>query len=100
MTPRAVNPDIFKAYDVRGVYPVDLDEEIARDIGRAFVSYLTARRIAVTHDMRVSSPAVAAAFVEGARGQGADVVDYGLAGTDMLYYAVAAGRFDGGAQVT
>jgi phosphomannomutase len=95
-----VNPDIFKAYDIRGIYPGDLDERIARDIGRAFVAYLQARRIAVTRDMRVSSPAIAAAFIDGARAQGADVVDYGLAGTDMMYYAVAAGGFDGGAQIT
>jgi phosphomannomutase len=100
MALRPVNPDIFKAYDIRGIYPGDLDEGIARDIGRAFVSYLQARRIAVTRDMRVSSPAVATAFIDGARAQGADVVDYGLAGTDMLYYAVAAGGFDGGAQIT
>jgi phosphomannomutase len=100
MTLRPVNRDIFKAYDIRGIYPGDLNEGIARDIGRAFVCYLQARRIAVTRDMRVSSPAIAAAFIDGARAQGTDVVDYGLAGTDMLYFAVAAYRFDGGAQIT
>jgi len=100
MAHRRVNPDIFKAYDIRGVYPGDLDEGLAREIGRAFVTYLRAKRIAVTRDMRVSSPAIAAGFIEGARVQGVDVVDYGLAGTDMLYYAVAAGGFDGGAQIT
>jgi phosphomannomutase len=100
MTLRPVNPDIFKAYDIRGVYPGDLNEGIARDIGRAFVSYLQARWIAVTRDMRISSPAIAAAFIDGARAQGSDVVDYGLAGTDMLYFAVAAYGFDGGAQIT
>ncbi len=100
MRQRPVNPDIFKAYDIRGVYPDDLDEGIARDIGRAFVAYLQPRRIAVTRDMRVSSPAIAAGFIEGARAQGSDVVDFGLAGTDMLYFAVAAEGFDGGAQIT
>jgi phosphomannomutase len=95
-----VNPDIFKAYDVRGTYPDQIDEPIARDIGRGFVTYLGAKRIAVSRDMRISSPALAAAFIDGATSQGADVVDYGLAGTDMLYYAVAAGGFDGGAQIT
>jgi phosphomannomutase len=100
MPQRSVNPDIFKAYDIRGIYPADLDEAIARAVGRAFVAYLQPRRIAVTRDMRVSSPAIAAAFIDGARMQGADVVDYGLAGTDMLYYAVAAEGFDGGAQIT
>ncbi len=100
MTLRPVNSDIFKAYDIRGLYPGDIDEEIARDIGRAFVSYLQARRIAASRDMRTSSPALAAAFIDGARTQGADVVDYGLAGTDMLYFAVAAYGFEGGVQIT
>jgi phosphomannomutase len=100
MTSTPVNPDIFKAYDVRGTYPDQIDESIAHDIGRGFIGYLGARRIAVSRDMRVSSPSIAAAFIDGAASQGADVVDYGLAGTDMLYYAVAAGGFEGGAQIT
>ena len=96
----AVDPTIFKAYDVRGLYPDQLNEDLARQIGRAFVAYLDAKRIAVARDMRVSSPSLAAAFIEGAREQGADVVDYGMLGTDMLYYAVARDHLDGGAQVT
>jgi len=96
----SVNPSIFKAYDVRGLYPSEVNEEAARQIGRGFVSYLQARRIAVSRDMRLSSPSVAAAFIEGARAQGADVVDYGMMGTDMLYYAVARDGHDGGAQIT
>ena len=95
-----VNPEIFKAYDVRGIYPSDIQEDLARDIGRAFVVYLGARRIAVGRDMRVSAPSLAAAFIDGARAQGAHVVDYGLIGTDMLYYAVARDDHDGGAQIT
>jgi phosphomannomutase len=95
-----VNPSIFKAYDVRAVYPTEIDETIARDIGRAFVAYLHAPRIAVGRDMRVSSPSLAAAFIEGARAQGADVVDFGLCGTDMLYFGVAREGFDGGAAIT
>jgi phosphomannomutase len=95
-----INPAIFKAYDVRGLYPGEIDETAARDIGRAFVAYLGAARIAVSHDMRLSSPALAAAFIDGARAQGADIVDYGLAGTDMLYFAVARDGLDGGAQIT
>ena len=95
-----VDPTIFKAYDVRGIYPDQLNEDLARQIGRAFVAYLDATRIAVARDMRVSSPSLAAAFIEGAREQGADVVDYGMLGTDMLYYAVARDQLDGGAQVT
>lgn len=100
MSPKPVNPDIFKAYDIRATYPDQIDEDAARDIGRGFVTYLAAKRIAVSRDMRISSPSLSAAFIDGATSQGADVVDYGLAGTDMLYYAVAAGGFEGGAQIT
>jgi phosphomannomutase len=84
-----LNPDIFKAYDVRGVYPGEVNEDAARAIGAAFVVYLQAKRIAVSRDMRVSSPTMAAAFIDGATSQGADVVDYGMQATDMLYFAVA-----------
>jgi phosphomannomutase len=96
----SINPSIFKAYDVRGLYPQEVNEEAARQIGRGFVAYLNARRIAVSRDMRLSSPTMAAAFIEGARMQGADVVDYGMMGTDMLYFAVARDGHDGGVQIT
>jgi phosphomannomutase len=96
----SINPSIFKAYDVRGLYPQEVNEDAARLIGRGFVAYLKARRIAVSRDMRLSSPSMAAAFIEGARAQGADVVDYGMMGTDMLYYAVARDEHDGGVQIT
>jgi len=96
----SINPSIFKAYDVRGLYPSEINEDAARLIGRGFVAYLGAKRIAVSRDMRLSSPAVAAAFIDGARAQGADVVDYGMMGTDMLYFAVARDGHDGGAQIT
>src|SRR3954452_13765538 len=95
-----VNPDIFKAYDVRGVYPDDVNEDAARAIGAAFVAYLTAKQIAVSRDMRLSSPALAAAFIDGATSQGADVIDYGMAPTDMLYFAVASDQLEGGVQIT
>src|SRR5262245_58229615 len=96
----SINPSIFKAYDVRGLYPSEVNEEAAREIGRGFVAYLQAKQIAVSRDMRVSSPSIAAAFIEGARMQGAYVVDYGMMGTDMMYYAVARDGLDGGAQIT
>ncbi len=96
----AVNPGIFKAYDVRGVYPDEINEEVAYQIGRGFVVYLQAKRVAVSRDMRVSSPSLAKSFIDGARDQGCDVVDYGLMGTDMLYFAVARDGHDGGAQIT
>jgi phosphomannomutase len=98
MTPIA--PDIFKAYDVRGLYPSEVNEEAARAIGRAFVAYLQASRIAVSRDMRVSSPALAAAFIEGAREQGADIVNFGMCATDMLYYGVVREGLEGGVQIT
>src|SRR5437016_13101705 len=95
-----ISPDIFKAYDVRGIYPTEVNEDAARAIGAAFVAYLQAGRIAVGRDMRLSSPALAAAFIDGATSQGADVVDYGMIATDMLYFAVARDRPDGGVQIT
>src|SRR6476619_7614574 len=95
-----LNPGIVKAYDVRGLYPSEVNEEGARAIGAAFVAYLQAKRIAVGRDMRLSSPALAAAFIDGATAQGADVVDYGMVATDMLYFAVAADGHDGGVQIT
>ena len=95
-----LNPNIFKAYDVRGVYPTEVNEEAARAIGAAFVAYLQAKRIAVSRDMRLSSPALAEAFIDGATSQGCDVVDYGMMATDMLYFAVATDGLDGGVQVT
>src|SRR6187455_1928585 len=96
----AINPSIFKAYDVRGLYPGEINEDAARQIGRGFAAYLNAKRIGVSRDMRVSSPTVAAAFIEGARSHGTDVVDYGMCGTDMIYFAVVRDGLDGGAQIT
>ena len=95
-----INRSIFKAYDVRGLYPSEINEDAARLIGRGFVAYLGAKRIAVSRDMRLSSPSLAAAFIDGATEQGADVVDYGMMGTDMLYFAVARDGHDGGVQIT
>src|ERR1051326_2793687 len=95
-----INTEVFKAYDVRGLYPSEINEELARQIGRGFVTYLRAKKIGVSRDMRVSSPGLAAAFIQGAREQGADVVDYGMLGTDMLYFAVVHDELEGGAQIT
>jgi phosphomannomutase len=91
---------IFKAYDIRGIYPREIDEDAVRAIGAGFAAYLGARRIAVGRDMRLSSPALAAAFIDGATAQGTDVVDYGMIPTDMLYFAVARDGHDGGVEVT
>jgi len=91
---------IFKAYDIRGSYPDELDEAMARKIGAAFVRLLNAPRIVIGRDMRLSASALAKAFIEGAISSGAAVTDIGMVTTPLLYYAIAAGRFDGGAMVT
>src|SRR5580765_8194432 len=78
---------IFKAYDVRGIYPDQLDEDAARRIGRAFAAWSGAPRIVLGRDCRLSSPSLSAAFVEGVTDGGVSVVDIGLATTDMVYSA-------------
>lgn len=91
---------IFKAYDIRGSYPDELDEAMAKKIGAAFVHVLDAQRIVIGRDMRLSASALAKAFIEGATSSGAAVADVGMVTTPLLYYAIIDGRFDGGAMVT
>ena len=81
---------IFKAYDVRGVVPDDLDADLVRDIGAAFAAWASAPSIVVGRDCRLSSPELAAAIADGATSQGVDVIDLGLASTDLLYFASGA----------
>ena len=95
-----LDPKVFKAYDVRGIYPTDLDEEGARAVGRAFVEVFEPKRIAVGRDMRVSSPSMQQAVMQGAAEAGADVLDLGLVGTEMVYFAVGDLELDGGIMVT
>jgi phosphomannomutase len=83
---------VFKAYDIRGTVPDQLDNELARALGTAFVRFTGADRVLMARDMRSSGVALTAAFAEGATAEGADVVDLGLASTDLLYYA--AGHLD------
>jgi phosphomannomutase len=83
---------IFKAYDVRGVYPDQLDESVARRIGAAFSEFADGPAVVLGRDARISSPSLADAFAEGVTGRGTDVIDIGLATTDMLYFA--SGRLD------
>ena len=78
---------IFKAYDVRGTVPEQIDEALARSVGGAFVRVVGAETVVVGHDMRPSSPGLAGAFAEGAAAAGTDVVMIGLAATDQLYFA-------------
>jgi phosphomannomutase len=96
----ALDPKVFKAYDVRGIYPVELDEEGARAIGRAYVEQFEPKAIAVGRDMRLSSPTMQEAFAGGAAEAGAEVLDIGMIGTEMLYYAVGELGLDGGGTVT
>jgi phosphomannomutase len=81
---------LVKAYDIRGVVPDQLDPDLAREVGAAFVELVGADAVVVARDMRPSSPTLAAAFADGATGRGADVVDAGLGSTDYLYYASGA----------
>jgi phosphomannomutase len=95
-----LDPKVFKAYDVRGVYPGELDEAGALAIGRAYVEEFEPRRVAVGRDVRLSSPAMAEAVMRGASEAGADVLDLGLVGTEMVYFAVGDLKLDGGVMVT
>src|SRR5215210_4128432 len=97
-----IDESIFKAYDIRGVYPDSLNEDVTRDIGRAFVNHLglSGSRVIVARDMRLSGEALEKAFVEGVTEAGADVLDIGLVSTDALYFAVGHLGEPGGAMVT
>ena len=83
---------IFKAYDVRGVYPDELNEDLARPVGAAFARFVESDRIVMGRDMRSSSPALATAFAEGVTSEGGSVVDLGEVSTDALYFA--SGKLD------
>jgi phosphomannomutase len=95
-----LDPKVFKAYDVRGLYPSELDEEGAYAIGRAYAEHFEPKRIAVGHDMRLSSPSMADAVTRGAVDAGADVSELELVGTEMVYFAVGDLDLDGGVAVT
>ncbi|MEO9239242.1 MAG: phosphomannomutase/phosphoglucomutase, partial [Jatrophihabitantaceae bacterium] len=84
--------DIVKAYDVRGIVGEQLTDEVARALGAAFVTVTGAAELVAGHDMRESGPGLLAAFADGATSQGANVLDIGLASTDLLYFA--SGRLD------
>ena len=82
-----VNPSIFKAYDIRGIYPTDLNEQAAYLIGRAFVTFLGIEKVVVGRDMRLSGPSMFKEVTRGITEQGADVIDIGLVSTDQYYFA-------------
>jgi phosphomannomutase len=99
-----MDPSIFKAYDVRGTYPDQMDEDLAYRIGRAFPRVLSelegapvgSLRVALGRDMRLSAPGMAERYAEGIADEGADVLDIGMAATEMVYWTVGARELDGG----
>ena len=91
---------IFKAYDIRGSYPDELDEKTAEDIGSAFARTMESGTIAVGRDTRLSSPALSTSFIRGFIGAGGSVTDFGLSSSPYLYYAIIEGKFNGGAMIT
>lgn len=91
---------IFKAYDVRGIYPENIDEDIVYKIGRAYVIKFQPKKITIGRDMRISSPKLFEALVKGVTDQGCDVVDIGLVSTPAMYYSVWNYGYDGGLMVS
>jgi phosphomannomutase len=106
--PDTVNAEIFKAYDIRGVHPAEMDEDVAEQIGRAFarvLSQLSGKpagelRIGLGRDMRLQAPAMAARYRDGMVAEGAHVLDAGMVGTEMLYWLVGVRELDGGLMCT
>tara|TARA_R110001599_G_scaffold111534_6_gene275924 strand:- start:16807 stop:18156 length:1350 start_codon:yes stop_codon:yes gene_type:complete len=92
--------DCFKAYDVRGRVPDQLNEDIARRIGRAYAEVVKPQKVVVGHDIRLTSEAIKAALADGLREQGVDVYDIGLCGTEEIYFATSHAEMDGGIVVT
>ena len=95
-----ISTTAFGTYDIRGIYPDTLSEELAYRIGRAFPGIFGARRVAVGHDIRLSGPSLQEALVRGLTESGCDVVDIGMCGTEMIYFAVGQYYLDGGIMIT
>lgn len=95
-----INQSIFKSYDVRGIYPNELNEEAAFLIGRAFVLYTKAKMVVIGFDARLSSPALFKAITQGILAQGAQVTSIGQTPTEGLYFAVGNYEFDAGIMIT
>ena len=90
----------FGAYDIRGIYPETINEEIAYRIGRFFPRLFTAKKVVVGNDIRLSGPALKAALIKGLTESGCDVIDIGQCGTEMIYFATAHLKLDGGVMIT
>ena len=91
---------VFKAYDVRGIYPDDLDEETAYLVGRAFVEFLGCRNVVIGRDMRESGESLFRELARGINEQGANVIDIGMCTTPMLSFAVSRFKHDGGIMIS
>jgi phosphomannomutase len=106
--PRAIDPGIFKAYDIRGTHPEEIDADVAEQLGRAFARVLAelsgkpAHELAIGlgRDMRLAAPELAARYRDGMMAEGAHVVDAGMVGTEMLYWLVGSRELDGGLMCT
>src|SRR6478609_6623219 len=90
----------FKAYDVRGRIPTELNEDLAYKIGQSYVAFLKPKRVCVGRDIRLSSEQLCQALIRGLTDSGVDVYDIGLCGTEGVYFATFSGGFDGGIMVT
>ena len=95
-----VNPSIFRAYDIRGIYPQEIDEQTAYKLGQAFVKFLDKKNIIVGRDARLSSPLLKKSLIQGMLNSGARVIDIGLSTSPMMDFAVAHWKCDGGINVT
>jgi phosphomannomutase len=95
-----INPIIFKSYDIRGIYPEEINEEAIYDIGRRFIEHTGAKRVAVGMDARISAPTLIDSLIKGLNHQGADVFDIGQVPTECLYFSVGFYDFDAGIMLT
>ena len=92
--------EAFGAYDIRGIYPVTINEEIAYRIGRFYPILFSAKTVVVGNDIRLSGPALKKSLIKGLQESGCDVIDIGQCGTEMIYFAVGYFKWDGGIMIT
>jgi len=95
-----INQGIFKAYDIRGIYPEEINEETVYRIAQAYVEFVKPKEVVLGKDVRLSSPSLWQAAAQGINDAGVDVIDIGTISTDMLYFSVAKYGFDGGITIS
>ena len=96
----AINTSGFGSYDIRGIYPESINQELAYRVGRVFPKIFNAKKIAIGHDIRLSGPTISDALTRGLTEAGCNVYDIGQCGTEMIYFATGFHDFDGGIMVT